>query len=282
VTANQVTYPIATLCRVLGVSRSGYHAARGRGPSLRAQRDAVLLTQIRGFHARSHATYGAPRIWEDLREDGVHLGQKRVARLMRGAGLVGVSRHRGVRTTIQRREAPAAPDHVQRNFTATAPNQLWVADITYIPTGAGFLFLAIVLDVYSRRIVGWAMATHLKTDLVLDALNMALAQRRPAGVIHHSDRGSQYTSVAFGQRCRTMGVVPSMGSRGDAYDNAVAESFFATLECELLARHRFKTQADGRVAVFTYIEGWYNPHRRHSTLGQRSPIHFEHETSHAA
>ncbi len=281
-TANQVTYPIATLCRVLGVSRSGYHAARGRGPSLRAQRDAVLLTQIRGFHARSHATYGAPRIWEDLREDGVHLGQKRVARLMRGAGLVGVSRHRGVRTTIQRREAPAAPDHVQRNFTATAPNQLWVADITYIPTGAGFLFLAIVLDVYSRRIVGWAMATHLKTDLVLDALNMALAQRRPAGVIHHSDRGSQYTSVAFGQRCRTMGVVPSMGSRGDAYDNAVAESFFATLECELLARHRFTTQADGRVAVFTYIEGWYNPHRRHSTLGQRSPIRFEHETSHAA
>ena len=281
-TANQVTYPIATLCRVLGVSRSGYHAWRQRGPSARAQRDATLLTQIQGFHTRSHETYGAPRIWEDLREAGVRLGQKRVARLMRAGGLVGVSRHRGVRTTIQRREAPAAPDHVQRDFTAAAPNQLWVADITYIPTWAGFLFLAVVLDVYSRRIIGWAMATHLKTDLVLDALNMALAQRRPTGVIHHSDRGSQYTSVAFGQRCRQMGVEPSMGSRGDAYDNAMAESFFATLECELLAKHRFHTQADARVAIFTYIEGWYNPHRRHSGLGQRSPITYERDHAHAA
>ncbi len=281
-TANQVTYPIATLCRVLGVSRSGYHAWRRRGPSARAQRDAVLLTQIKGFHARSHATYGAPRIWEDLREAGEHLGRKRVTRLMRGAGLVGVSRHRGVRTTIRQPEAPAALDHVQRDFTAQEPNQLWVADITYIPTWAGFLFLAIVLDVYSRRIIGWAMAPHLKTELVLDALNMAITQRRPRGVIHHSDRGSQYTSVAFGERCREMGVEPSMGSRGDAYDNAVAESFFATLECELLARRRFSTHAEARVAIFSYIEGWYNPHRRHSALGQRSPIRYERETLNAA
>jgi len=282
VTANQVTYPIATLCRVLGVSRSGYHAWHGRGPSVRAQQDAVLLAQIRASHRRSRETYGAPRVWEDLREAGVRLGPKRVARLMRSAGLVGVSRRRGVRTTIQRREAPAAPDHVQRDFTAAAPNRLWVADITYIPTWAGFLFLAIVLDVYSRRIIGWAMATHLKTELVLDALNMALTQRRPAGVIHHSDRGSQYTAVAFGQRCREMGVEPSMGSRGDAYDNAVAESFFATLECELLARHRFTTQSEARVAVFSYIEGWYNPHRRHKALGQQSPITYEREHAEAA
>ena len=281
-TANQVTYPIATLCRVLGVSRSGYHAWRGRGPSVRAQHDAALLAQIRVSHVRSHETYGAPRVWVDLREAGERLGRKRVARLMRAAGLKGVSRRRGVRTTIQRREAPAAPDHVQRDFTAAAPNQLWVADITYIPTWAGFLFLAVVLDVYSRRVIGWAMATTLKTELVLDALNMALAQRRPAGVIHHSDRGSQYTSVAFGQRCREMGVEPSMGSRGDAYDNALAESFFATLECELLNRHRFRTQTEARTAVFTYIEGWYNPHRRHSALGQRSPITFENQTSDAA
>ena len=281
-TANQVTYPIATLCRVLGVSRSGYHAWRHRGPSARAQRDAVLRTEIEASHARSHATYGAPRVQVDLQEAGYHVGRKRVARLMRAAGLRGVSRRRGVRTTIQRHEAPAAPDHVQRDFTAKAPNQLWVADITYIPTWAGFLFLAVVLDVYSRRVIGWAMATQLKTELVLDALNMALAQRRPVGVIHHSDRGSQYTSVAFGQRCRTMGVEPSMGSRGDAYDNAMAESFFATLECELLDRHRFPTQAEARVAIFSYIEGWYNPHRRHSALGQRSPIAFENQASHVA
>ena len=281
-TANQVTYPIAALCRVLGVSRSGSYAWRQRGPSGRAQRDAVLLERIKGFHGRSHETYGAPRIWEDLREAGERLGRKRVARLMRAAGLVGVSRHRRVRTTVRRPEAPAAPDHVQREFTAAGPDQLWVADITYIPTWAGFLFLAIVLDVYSRRIIGWAMAPYLKTELVLDALNMAITQRHPHRVIHHSDRGSQYASLAFGQRCREMGVELSMGSRGDAYDNAVAESFFATLECELLARRRFTTQAEARVAIFSYIEGWYNPHRRHSALGQRSPICFERETSNAA
>ena len=281
-TANQVTYPIAMLCRVLGVSRSGYHAWRQRAPSARAQYDLTLSQAIRTSHTRSDGTYGAPRIREDLRDLGYRVGQKRVARLLRAAGLRGVSRRRGVRTTIQRREAPAAPDRVQRDFTAARPNQLWVADITYVPTWAGFLFLAVVLDVYSRRVIGWAMGTTLRTELVLDALNMAVTQRRPAGVIHHSDRGSQYTSVAFGQRCRAMGVEPSMGSRGDAYDNAMAESFFATLECELLHRHRFQTQAEARVAIFRYIEGWYNPHRRHSALGQRSPITYERETSHAA
>lgn len=163
-----------------------------------------------------------------------------------------------------------------------APNQLWVADITYVPTWASFLFLAIVLDVFSRRIVGWAMATHLKTDLVLDALNMALSQRRPHGVIHHSDRGSQYTALAFGQRCQEMGVQPSRGAVGSAYDNAMAESFFATLECELINRRCFRTQAEARMAIFRYIEAWYNPHLRHSALGQRSPLAFERLTSNAA
>jgi putative transposase len=275
VTANQVTYPIATLCRVLGVSRSGYHAWRQRAPSQRAQRDAVVTAQLRGFHLRSHSTYGAPRLHEDLREAGVRVGRKRVARLMRAAGLVGVSRRRGVRTTRRATDGQSAPDLVQRDFTATGPNQLWVADITYVPTWAGFLFLAIVLDACSRRIVGWAMGLHLRTELVLDALNMALTQRRPDAVIHHSDHGCQYTALAFGHRCREMGVRPSMGTVGDAYDNALAESFFATLECELLDRQSFRSQTEARLAIFQFIEGWYNPHRRHSALGQRSPVTYE-------
>jgi putative transposase len=282
VTANQVTYPIATLCRVLGVSRSGYHAWRRREPSRRAQQDAALVARIRASHARSDGTYGAPRILVDLREAGERVGRKRVARLMRSAGLVGVSRRRGVRTTRRASEGQSAPDLVRRDFTATAPNQLWVADITYVPTWAGFLYLSVVLDALSRRIVGWAMATHLKTQLVLDALEMAATQRRPRDVIHHSDHGCQYTALAFGQRCREMGVRPSHGTVGDAYDNALAESFFATLECELLERRRFRTQAEARLAIFRFIEGWYNPHRRHSALGQRSPITFERETPHAA
>ena len=270
------------MCRLLRVSPSGYYAWRGRGPSKRAHADAALLDQLRDFHTRSDGTYGAPRLLADLRAVNVRVGQKRIARLLRTAGLHGISRRRGVRTTRRGPVETAAADLVQRDFTATAPNQLWVADITYIPTWAGFLFLAIALDAYSRRIVGWAMATSLKTDLVLEALNMALAQRKPAAVIHHSDQGSQYTALAFGTRCEAMGVRPSRGSVGDAYDNAMAESFFATLECELLARRRFRTQAEARIAVFRYIEGWYNPHRRHSALGQRSPITYERETSAAA
>ena len=280
---HQAVYPVATMCRVLRVSPSGFYAWRQRGPSARARRDAEVLVQLRAFHKRSDGTYGAPRLWKDLREEAdLFVGQKRVARLLRAAGLVGVSRRRGVRTTKRGPVEVPAPDLVQRNFTATAPNQLWVADITYVPTWAGFLFLAIVLDAFSRRIVGWAMATHLKTELVLDALNMAVAQRRPLGVIHHSDQGCQYTALAFGHRCEEMGVRPSRGTVGDAYDNALAESFFATLECELLDRRRFRTQAEARVAIFRYIEGWYNLHRRHSSLGQQSPINYERLMSDAA
>ena len=205
----------------------------------------------------------------------IFVGCKRVARLMRAAGLRGVVPRRWTTTTVSDPTAERALDRVDRNFKAEGPDQLWVADITYIPTWTGFLYLAVVLDVWSRRIVGWAMETHLKTELVLAALDMAIAQRRPSVVIHHSDRGTQYTSYAFGKRCREMGVMPSMGSTGDAYDNAMAESFFATLDRELLNRRRFKSQTEARMAVFEWIEGWYNPHRRHSGLGRRSPLNFE-------
>ena len=229
---------------------------------------------IRAAHAASKGTYGAPRLRVDLADAGIRVGRKRVARLMRTAGLAGVSRRRHTVTTV-RDGARQAPDLVDRDFTAERPNMLWVADITYIPTWAGFLYLAVVLDAFSRRIVGWSMATTLQTQVVLDARDMALGQRRPSGVIHHSDQGSQYTSIAFGKRCREAAVRPSMGSVGDSYDNAMAESFFATLECELLDRRTFKTQAEARIAVFEFIEGFYNPRRRHSSLGYLSPIDYE-------
>ena len=203
------------------------------------------------------------------------MGRKRVARLMREQGLAGVSRRRGTRTTRPEPGRRAAPDLVERRFQAQAPNRLWVADITYVPTWAGFVFLAVVLDVFSRRIVGWSMADHLRTELVLEALNMAVGQRRPEAVIHHSDQGTQYTSLAFGKRCREMGVRPSTGSVGDCYDNAMAESFFATLECELIDRRSFRTRAQAKREVFDFVEGWYNPGRRHSALGYLSPNDFE-------
>jgi putative transposase len=203
------------------------------------------------------------------------VGRKRIARLMRAAGIAGVSRRRWKTTTVRDRAARRAPDLVQRDFVAAAPDRLWVADITYIPTWAGFLYLAVVVDAWSRKVVGWAMTTHLRTELVLAALEMALGQRRPRDVIHHSDQGTQYTSIAFGLRCREAGVRPSMGSVGDAYDNALCESFFATLECELLDRRPMRTQAEARMAVFDFIEGWYNSHRRHSSLGYLSPNEFE-------
>ena len=276
---NRARYPIAVMCRVLGVSPSGYYARVKRPISARALRNAVLIAEIRAVHAASKGTYGAPRLQIDLAEAGIRVGRKRVARLMRNAGLVGVSRRKSTVTTV-RDGARQAPDLVDRNFTADRPNMLWVADITYIPTWAGFLYLSVVPDAFSRRIVGWAMTTTLHSQLVLDALNMALAARRPKDVIHHSDQGSQYTCIAFGKRCREAGVRPSMGSVGDAYDNAMAESFFATLECELLDRRTFKTQAEARMAVFEFIEGFYNPRRRHSSLGYLSPIDYERHHHH--
>jgi putative transposase len=238
--------------------------------------DAALLKRIRTIHASSRQTYGAPRVHADLRGRGERHSRKRIARLMREAELVGAShRHGGPITTRRDKDARPAPDLVDRDFSAAGPNQLWVADITDVPIAAGFLYLAVVLDAWSRKIVGWSMANHLRTELVLDAMAMAVGQRRPKDVIHHSDQGSQYTSVAFGKRCAEAGVRPSMGSVGDAYDNAMAESFFSTLEAELLSRRRFASQAEAKMACFSYIESWYNPARLHSGLGCRSPIAYE-------
>lgn len=274
--ANQADFPVRTLCRVLRVSASGFYAWRDRAPSRRSMDNAVLTEKIRRAHADSDATYGMPRIRAELMEQGMTVSRKRVARLMRQAGLRGVSRRRGFVVTTQRDERlRPAPDLVQRSFRADGPNQLWVADMTYIPTWVGFIYLAVVIDVWSRRVVGWSIGEHMTSDLVLAALNMALQQRRPTSVIHHSDQGSQYTSLAFGNRCREMGVHPSMGSVGDAYDNAMAESFFASLECELIARRSFKTRTEARLAAFSWIEGWYNPRRRHSALSYLSPMNFE-------
>jgi putative transposase len=275
VTAHQAFHGVATMARVLEVSPSGYYAWRKRPLSTRARADVELTAEIQAVHRESRGTYGAPRIHAELAAHGIRIGRKRVARLMRSAGLHGVSRRKQFRTTIRDATARPAPDLVERQFTATGPDRLWVADITYVPTGAGFLYLAVVLDAWSRRVIGWAMESHLRTALVLAALDMAVAQRRPTDVIHHSDQGCQYTSLAFGRRCRDAGVRPSMGSVGDAYDNAMCESFFATLECELIERQRFRTQLDARLAVFDFIEGWYNPRRRHSALDYLSPIAYE-------
>jgi putative transposase len=274
--ANQASFPIAVMARVLGVSESGFHAWRQRPASAHAAADAALLKRVRTIHASSRETYGAPRVHAELRAGGEKHGRKRIARLMREAGLVGASRRRGGVTTTRRdQDARPAPDLVDRNFVASGPNELWVADITFVPTASGFLYLAVVLDAWSRKVVGWAMTNHLRAELVVDALEMAVGQRRPRDVIHHSDQGSQYTSLAFGKRCKEAGVRPSMGSVGDAYDNAMCESFFATLECELLDRRRFTSQAEARMACFSFIEGWYNPVRLHSALGYRSPMAFE-------
>ena len=277
--AHQTEHRITTMAHLLGVSRSGYHAWKRRRPSERSIENARLLDRIRRFHLDSDGNYGRLRIWKDLLEgeDAAwhRVGHNRVGRLMRKAGLVGVTRRPQCWTTVRDRNARPAPDLVQRKFVAAAPDQLWVADITYVPTWAGFLFLAVVLDVFSRRIVGWSMANHLRTELILDALEMAIDRRQPDGVIHHSDQGCQYTSLAFGSRCRDAGVRPSMGSVGDCFDNAMCESFFATLECELLAKHRFPSQNVAMPRVFNFIEGWYNTRRRHSSIGYLSPVAFE-------
>ena len=274
-TAHQAVHQVATMCRVLGVSPSGYYAWRKRPLAPRARTDVELTAHIDAIHRMSRGTYGAPRIHAELTARGLPVGRKRVARLMRNASVQGVSRRKPFHTTVRDEAARPAPDLVDRQFTAPGPDRLWVADITYVPTWAGFLYLAVVLDAWSRRVVGWAMESHLRTELVLAALDMAVAQRRPTEVIHHSDQGCQYTSLAFGRRCREAGVRPSMGSVGDAYDNAMCESFFATLECELLDRERFRTQADARRAIFDFIEGWYNPRRRHSALDYLSPMIYE-------
>lgn len=281
--ADQAThYPVRLLCRAVGVSRSSFYAWRKRRPSARAQADAALSEQIRAIHQASRQTYGRRRVVVDLRDQGQVVGHRRVARLMRHAGLRGLhGQRRRLRTTIPDRTVPPAPDRVERAFAPAqigAPNRLWLADITYVATLEGWLYLAAILDGFSRRVVGWAMADHLRAELVSDALQMALQRRRPAaGLVHHSDRGCQYTSLAFGQHLQAAGVVPSTGSVGDCYDNAVVESFFASLKVELVDRQVWPGRDAARQAIFEYVEVWYNRQRRHSTLGYLAPVAFEAE-----
>ncbi len=274
--AEKANHHVRTLCRLLEVSSSGYYAFCTRPPSRRSLEDLELTEQILAIHEASRRNYGAPRIHAALRFEGRRCAKKRVARLMRRACIQGVPTRRRYRTTRRAKAQPIAPDLLGRNFTAPAPNRVWVGDITYIRTGEGFLHLAAIEDLFSRAVVGWSMANHLRTELVADALSMATARRRPnEGLIHHSDQGCQYTSIEFGRRLKDSGILPSMGAVGTAYDNAVAESFFSTLKRELLHKHRWPTRAAARAAIFEYIECFYNRTRLHSTNGMLSPEQFE-------
>lgn len=277
IAAEKVNHPISVMCQMLGVSRSGYHAWATRPPSDRTLSDAWLTERIREIHAENRAVYGAPRVHAELRlAHGIRVGRKRVERLMRAAGLSGLVAKRRGRTTIRVPGVRVADDLVGRQFRPAAPDVLWVADITYLRTWQGWLYLAAVQDAFSRRIVGWSMADHMRSDLVVDALQMAIARRQPApGLIHHSDQGSQFVSLAFGQAAAKPGVARSMGSRGDCYDNAVAETFFATLKKELVHRRSWPDREQLRREVFDYIEIFYNQTRRHSTLGMLSPAAYE-------
>jgi putative transposase len=282
--AEKAHHPVSQLARVLGVARAGYYAWACRPPSDRDRSDGLLGEQIRQIHARSRGTYGAPRIHAELRLGlAIHVSRKRVARLMREHGLQGVHRRRRGGLTRRDPAATPAPDLAQRRFAPPGPDQLWVADITQQRTDQGWLYLAVILDAFSRRVVGWSMADHLRTDLVLDALDMAISQRQPPpGLVCHSDHGCQYTSFAYGRRLYASGLVASMGTVGDALDNAVAESFFATLECELLDRYPWPTRAGLRTAIFDFIEVFYNRQRRHSTLDYASPVSYEQQHAPAA
>jgi putative transposase len=277
IAAEKTSFPVAVMCRVLGVSRTGFHNWERRAPSDRALTDAWLTEKIKHIHEQSRGVYGAPRIHAELRiEHEVRVGRKRVARLMKAAAISGVTPRTRWRTTIRIPGITPATDLVERQFRPDSPNVLWVADITYLRTGEGWLYLAAVQDTYSRQIVGWSMATHMRATLVVDALKMALARRRPEpGLIHHSDQGGQYVSLASGRAAREAGIAVSMGSRGDAYDNAVAETFFATLKKELVNRRSWPSRLELQSAVFEYIEAFYNRERRHSTLGMRSPVAYE-------
>lgn len=276
--AERASFSVPLMCRLLGISRSGYYAWRERPLSRRDRANAALTERIKDIHKRSRGTYGSPRVHAELRlGKGIRCGRKRVARLMKKAGLQGCCRgSRTPTTTSKAARLPTVPDLVERNFAPEAPDRLWVADITYLGSWEGWLYLAFVLDAYSRRVVGWSMANHLRTELVMDALNMALWRRDPAaGLIHHSDHGSQYTSVEFGKRLKETGLLASMGSVADAYDNALAESFIASLKTELLYRRPWSTRESVRIATFEYIETFYNRGRRHSALGYLSPMDYE-------
>lgn len=278
--SEKAAYPVNLLCRLLKVSRSGYYAWSARPPSARQVADEVLAEQIAHFHRQSRFTYGAPRIHADLADAGVRVGRKRVARIMRKHAWQGVHRRSWAHATRQHEQAVPAPDLLSRDFTAPGPDRKWVADVTYVPTVAGWLYLAVVLDVYSRRVVGWSMDTHRKTQLVCDAVRMAIANRggNVAGVIHHSDRGGEYTSRHLETLLRQSGINPSMGSVADCYDNSMAEAFFATLETELFwaqPLRRFTSHRDAKLAIFDYLEVFYNRRRRHTALGMQTPAEYE-------
>jgi putative transposase len=275
IAAEKANYSISLMCGLLGVSRSGFHAWERRPPSDRALADAWLTERIVVIHGESRGTYGARRVHAALRLQGIQIGRNRVERLMRAQRLSGTVPRKRAKTTIRVPGVRPASDLVGRDFAPSAPNQLWVADIKYIPTGAGWLYLAAVLDCFSRRVVGWSMRDDLRAELVVDALEMAVARRQPRpGLIHHSDQGKQYVSLLFGERCRDAGVEISIGATS-AHDNAVAESFFASLTKDLLRRQTLRTRAEARTAVFDYIETFYNQIRLHSTLDYLSPIAYE-------
>ena len=271
-------HTISRMSRVLGVTAAGYHAWKKRPRSARVIEDEWIKERIVFHHEASRGTYGVPRLYDDLADEGVHVSRKRIARLMRELGRTGVSGREGKRrrrkSTVP--ETDAVKDLVRRDFTADEPNQVWFSDITYVPTWEGWLFLAVVMDACTKRIVGWSMRDDLKSDIVVDALGMGTTLRRPdAGLVHHSDRGAQYRSLAFGKSLRDSGILASMGETGVPHDNAVTESVMATIKKECVHRHTFKTRDEARFEVFRYIEGFYNPHRRHSSLGNLSPAEFE-------
>lgn len=270
-------YPVTLLCQTLQVTRSGYYAWRQRPESRRAQEDQRLLAEIRTLQTASKHTYGSPRIHAALRQQGETCGRHRVARVMRAHDLVGKARHKfRVTTTESDHELPVAANVLDRQFTPTAPNQVWVSDITYVPTSEGWLYLAAVMDLYARRIVGWAMSARIDRTLVIAALTDALQRRHPApGVLHHSDRGSQYASADYQALLAQQGMIPSMSRKGNCWDNAPMESFFRSLKVEWLHHQTFRTRAEARQAIFTFIEVWYNRQRLHSTLGYRSPEQYE-------
>jgi putative transposase len=271
---NVAGFPVSAMCEVLGVSRGGYYAWVARPESARAAEDRALAAEIRASHEASRGRYGSPRVHAELRAHGRRVGRKRVARLMRGMGLSARRKRRFRRTTDGAHAFPVAPNLLGRDFEAAAPNRVWLADLTYIRTAEGWLYLAVVLDLFTRRVVGWAMAEHLGHELALAALDMAIARERPTpGLMHHSDRGAQYAAHEYRKRLRLHGMICSMSRKGDCWDNAPMESFFATLKGELIeARERdYPTRDEARADVFQYVEGWYNRRRLHSSLGYRTP-----------
>jgi putative transposase len=265
-------FPVQVMCAVLGVSRGGYYAWASRAESARAADDRTLATEIRAAYEASRGRYGSPRVCAELRARGRRIGRKRVARLMRGMGLAARRRRRFRRTTDSRHTFPIAPNLLGRNFTAEAPDRVWLADLTYIWTAQGWLYLAVVLDLYTRRVVGWAMADHLRHELALAALDMAIVRQRPApGLVHHADRGVQYAAHGYRARLRRHGMLCSMSRKGDCWDNAPMESFFATLKGELVEEADYQTRDEARADLFQYIEGFYNRRRLHSGLGYLTP-----------